>query len=97
VCPHCAAQFATTVCLDCGEQRPLQNWIVDAYAGLGAASGGFPAKSGRFAGFIRLNGNLHPAARNCAVFRPQMQSRSRNTAAEQYNSSEPALKEDIPI
>jgi hypothetical protein len=24
VCPHCAAQFATTVCLDCGEQRPLQ-------------------------------------------------------------------------
>jgi len=44
VCPHCAAQFATTVCLDCGEQRPLQDWIVGAYAGLGAASGGLPAK-----------------------------------------------------
>src|ERR1017187_730307 len=34
VCPHCAAQFVTTVCLDCGEQRPLQDWIVGAYAGL---------------------------------------------------------------
>jgi len=44
VCPHCAAQFATTVCLDCGEHRPLQDWIVGAYAGLGAASGGSPAK-----------------------------------------------------
>ncbi|HUX43392.1 MAG TPA: site-2 protease family protein [Terracidiphilus sp.] len=38
--PHFAAQFATTVCLDCGEQCPLQDWIVGAYAGLGAASGG---------------------------------------------------------
>jgi Zn-dependent protease len=44
VCPHCAAQFVTTVCLDCGEQRPLQEWIVGAYAGLGAASGGFSAR-----------------------------------------------------
>ena len=44
VCPHCAAQFVTTVCLDCGEQRPLQDWIVGAYAGLGAASGGLPAR-----------------------------------------------------
>lgn len=44
VCPHCAAQFVTTVCLDCGEQRPLQDWIVGAYAGLGTASSGFPAR-----------------------------------------------------
>ncbi|MGA2170328.1 MAG: M50 family metallopeptidase [Terracidiphilus sp.] len=44
VCPHCAAQFATTVCLDCGEQRPLQDWIVGTYAGLGTASGGLPAR-----------------------------------------------------
>jgi hypothetical protein len=44
VCPHCAAQFATTVCLDCGEQRPLQEWIVGASAGLGTASSGFPAR-----------------------------------------------------
>jgi Zn-dependent protease len=44
VCPHCAAQFATTQCLDCGEQRPLQEWIVGAYTGLGTASGGFSAR-----------------------------------------------------
>jgi Zn-dependent protease len=44
VCPHCAAQSITTMCLDCGEQRPLQDWIVGAHAGLGTASGGLPAK-----------------------------------------------------
>jgi len=26
VCPHCAAQFALTRCLDCGEQHPLSEW-----------------------------------------------------------------------
>ena len=44
VCPHCAAQFATTVCLDCGEQRPLQDWIDGTYAGVGTASGRFSAR-----------------------------------------------------
>ena len=44
VCPNCAAQFVTTVCLDCGEQRPLQEWIVGAYAGLDVSSGGFSAR-----------------------------------------------------
>jgi Zn-dependent protease len=44
VCPHCAARFATTQCLDCGEQRPLQEWIVGAYTGLDTASGGFSAR-----------------------------------------------------
>jgi Zn-dependent protease len=44
VCPHCEAQFVTTVCLDCGEQRPLPDWIVGAYAGAGTASSGLPAK-----------------------------------------------------
>jgi len=44
VCPHCAAQFATTQCLDCGEQRPLQEWIVGAYTGLGTPSGDFSAR-----------------------------------------------------
>ncbi len=44
VCPHCAAQFVTTVCLDCGKQRPLQDWIVGAYAGHGAVCGGFSAR-----------------------------------------------------
>ena len=27
VCPHCAAQFITTGCLDCGEQHPISQWI----------------------------------------------------------------------
>jgi len=43
VCPHCGAQFATTSCLDCGEQRPLQDCMVGAFAGVGTASGGFSA------------------------------------------------------
>ena len=44
VCPYCAAQFVTTRCLDCGEQHPMNDWIVGAYAGLGTASGGFSAR-----------------------------------------------------
>ena len=28
VCPHCAAQFAASQCLDCGELHPLSDWIV---------------------------------------------------------------------
>jgi hypothetical protein len=27
ICPHCAARFATNVCLDCGVQQPLNDWI----------------------------------------------------------------------
>jgi Zn-dependent protease len=30
VCPHCGARFAGTQCLDCGEMRPLSDWIVSA-------------------------------------------------------------------
>ncbi|MFZ0289614.1 MAG: M50 family metallopeptidase [Candidatus Sulfotelmatobacter sp.] len=30
VCPHCAAQCATTRCLDCGELHPMNDWIVAA-------------------------------------------------------------------
>jgi Zn-dependent protease len=41
VCPRCGAQFATTACLDCGEQRPLQDWAVGAHESPGTASGGF--------------------------------------------------------
>jgi Zn-dependent protease len=44
VCPHCGAQYATTVCLDCGEQHPMSEWIDDANAGLGVVNGGIPAK-----------------------------------------------------
>ncbi len=28
VCPHCAAQFAVTKCLDCGGVHPMSEWIV---------------------------------------------------------------------
>lgn len=26
VCPHCGARFASTRCLDCGEQHPMEEW-----------------------------------------------------------------------
>jgi len=32
VCPHCAAQFAKTKCLDCGDSHPLTEWAVSAFA-----------------------------------------------------------------
>jgi len=28
VCPHCAAQFAVSMCLDCRRQHPMGEWIV---------------------------------------------------------------------
>jgi len=28
VCPYCAAQFAVTMCLDCGKLHPMSEWIV---------------------------------------------------------------------
>jgi Zn-dependent protease len=28
VCPHCTAQFAATMCLDCGRMHPMSEWIV---------------------------------------------------------------------
>ena len=40
VCPNCAAQFATTMCLDCQEQRPMSEWTVRIYAGAGMSSDG---------------------------------------------------------
>jgi len=44
VCPHCAAKFSTTICLDCQEQRPMNEWVVDPYAGLGVVSASFQGK-----------------------------------------------------
>jgi len=44
VCPHCAAQYLQTMCLDCQEQRPINDWIVDPYAGMGVVSASFPAR-----------------------------------------------------
>jgi Zn-dependent protease len=44
VCPHCQAQFDRTMCLDCQEQRPLNDWVVDPYASMGVVSASFPSK-----------------------------------------------------
>jgi Zn-dependent protease len=33
VCPHCGAQYATTRCLDCGRQHPLNEWVVPYLVG----------------------------------------------------------------
>jgi DNA-directed RNA polymerase subunit RPC12/RpoP len=32
VCPHCAAQFATTKCLDCGGLHAMGEWMAPALA-----------------------------------------------------------------
>jgi len=44
VCPNRAAQYATTVCLDCQEQRPMSEWTVGAYAGVGMSGGDLPTR-----------------------------------------------------
>jgi Zn-dependent protease len=44
VCPHCGAQYATTMCLDCHEQRPMSEWMVGAAPGVGVMNGGMPAR-----------------------------------------------------
>jgi len=44
VCPNCGAQFATTTCLDCQEQHPMNEWVVADFAGVGTVGSGFPAK-----------------------------------------------------
>jgi Zn-dependent protease len=31
VCPHCAAQFSVTKCLDCGGAQPMREWMVPAF------------------------------------------------------------------
>jgi Zn-dependent protease len=30
VCPHCGAQYPTTMCGDCGKSYPMNDWIVDS-------------------------------------------------------------------
>ncbi len=44
VCPHCAAQYATTMCGDCGKSHPISEWAGHASAGLGVVNSGFPAR-----------------------------------------------------
>ena len=45
VCPHCSTRFNSTRCLDCGEQSPINDWVVGSYAGVGTINGGVAAKS----------------------------------------------------
>lgn len=35
VCPNCSAQYNATTCLDCGESRPMQEWVADPVAASG--------------------------------------------------------------
>lgn len=44
LCPHCSTQYASTMCLDCQEQRPLNDWVVPVYASAGVLNGGIPAR-----------------------------------------------------
>jgi Zn-dependent protease len=39
ICPHCAARFATTNCLDCGEPHPIDAWMDRTHPGAGTVSG----------------------------------------------------------
>jgi Zn-dependent protease len=43
VCPRCQAEYPTTMCLDCQEQSPMNEWVVDPYAGMGVVSASFSA------------------------------------------------------
>lgn len=44
VCPHCATRFDSTTCLDCHQQRPISDWAVASYAGVGVVNGENPAR-----------------------------------------------------
>ncbi len=44
VCPHCAAQFPTTMCGECGKQHPMNEWVDVGVVGMGVVNGGFPGR-----------------------------------------------------
>jgi Zn-dependent protease len=44
VCPNCSTRFESTTCLDCGQQRPMSEWVAGNPAGVGVLNGGYPAK-----------------------------------------------------
>jgi Zn-dependent protease len=44
VCPQCAARFDTAMCLDCREQRTLNEWAVGVHPEMGVVSASFEAK-----------------------------------------------------
>lgn len=37
VCPHCGAQYATTMCLDCQQMSPIHDWAETHFAGANVA------------------------------------------------------------
>jgi Zn-dependent protease len=41
ICPHCAAQYSTTMCGDCGKSSPMGEWVDHSMAGPGVVNGGF--------------------------------------------------------
>jgi Zn-dependent protease len=43
-CPHCGAQYPVTMCVQCMEQHPINEWVARAYANQGAASSGSLAR-----------------------------------------------------
>jgi Zn-dependent protease len=46
VCPNCAARYANSMCLDCRESRPYDEWIVDRVAASGVVLGSMVAQTG---------------------------------------------------
>ena len=40
VCPYCASTFATTICLDCHEERPIGQWVKGIMPEAGVINGG---------------------------------------------------------
>jgi len=44
VCPHCKAQYATTMCGYCGKSFPMNEWIDRDAVGFGVVNGGFQNK-----------------------------------------------------
>ncbi|MGA2635366.1 MAG: site-2 protease family protein [Terracidiphilus sp.] len=43
-CPGCGVQYDTTMCLHCREQHPMNEWVVNPYAGMGIVGGTVPTK-----------------------------------------------------
>jgi len=46
VCPHCGARYSTSMCLDCRESRPFDQWIVDPAAASGVVLGSLAPQGG---------------------------------------------------
>jgi Zn-dependent protease len=44
VCPHCAYAHVTTICSDCQELHPMNEWVVGPYANCDVVSGSFSTK-----------------------------------------------------